>query len=111
MIHKRITNPPGGANISEWCKKEKCWLDIQETDEDISTDLKEELIDVSAQATRKEPVNSIYSNNEEEQKLIDQAMAVKGSTWFALSKWAKETGNFESWQRSILFSVGKRVSN
>ena len=111
MVHQKITNPPGGANISEWCKKEKCWLDIQEIDEEISFDLKKELIDVSTQATRKEPVNSIYSNNEEEQKLIDQAMAVKGSTWFALSKWAKETGNFESWQRSILFSVGKRVSN
>ncbi len=111
MIHGIITNPPGGANISEWCKKEKCWLSIQETDEDISDKLRKELIDVGAQATRKEPINSIYTNNEEEQKLIDQAMAVKGSTWFALSKWAKETGNFESWQRSILFSVGKRVSN
>lgn len=111
MIHGRITNPPGGANISEWCKKEKCWLDIQEADEELSDELKRELIDIGAQATRKEAVNSIYSSNEEEQKLIDQATAIKGSTWFALSKWAKETGNFESWQRSILFSVGKRVSN
>ena len=111
MIYNKITNPPGGANVSEWCKKEKCWKDIQDIDDDISTKLKEELIDVSAQAKRKEPVNSIYSNTEEEQKLIDQAMSVKGSTWFALSKWAKETENFEGWQRSIVFSVGKRVSN
>ena len=111
MVHSKITNPPGGANISEWCKKEKCWLDLQETDEDVSYELKNELIDVSKQAIHNEPQNSIYSTTEEEKKLIEQAMAIKGSTWFALSKWAKETGNFESWQRSIVFSVGKRVSN
>lgn len=23
---KHITNPPGGRNITEWCKKEECWL-------------------------------------------------------------------------------------
>lgn len=25
IIHGIITNPPGGANVGEWCKKEKCW--------------------------------------------------------------------------------------
>lgn len=111
MVHAKITSPPGGANISEWCKKEKCWLALQETEDDISYELKNELIDVSKQAVHNEPKSSIYSTTEEEKKLIAQAMAIKGSTWFALSKWAKETGNFESWQRSIVFSVGKRVSN
>ena len=111
MVHAKIMNPPGGANISEWCKKEKCWLALQETEEDISYMLKNELIDVSKQAIHSEPKNSIYSTTEEEKKLIVQAMAIKGSTWFALSKWAKETGNFESWQRRIVFSVGKMVSN
>ncbi len=111
MVHGKITNPPGGANISEWCKKEKCWLDVQDTEEDLSYELKNELIDVSKQATQNEPISSIYSTTDEEKELIEQAMAVKGSTWFALSKWAKETGNFEGWQRSIVFSVGKKVSN
>ena len=111
LVHANITNPPGGANISEWCKKEKCWLGLQAIEEDISYELKNELIDVSRQAVHSEPKSSIYSTTEEEKKLITQAMAIKGSTWFALSKWAKETGNFEGWQRSIVFSVGKRVSN
>ena len=25
FVHESITNPPGGANIGEWCKKPKCW--------------------------------------------------------------------------------------
>ncbi len=29
-IYENITNPPEGfANISQWCKKEKCWFDIK----------------------------------------------------------------------------------
>ena len=110
MVHRKITNPPGGANISEWCKKEKCWLDLQESEEDISYELKNELIDVSKQAKHNEPKNSIYSTTEEEKELIAQAEAVKGSTWYALSKWAKETGNFDGWQRRLAFKMGSIVS-
>ncbi len=110
MVHRKITNPPGGANISEWCKKEKCWQDLQNVEEDISYGLKSELIDVSRQASPKEPVSSIFSATEEEKELIAQAEAIKGSTWYALSKWAKETGNFDGWQRSLAFKMGSIVS-
>lgn len=27
---KHITNPPGGRNITEWCKKEECWLTFRD---------------------------------------------------------------------------------
>ena len=43
------------------------------------------------------------------QKLIDEAAAIPAETWFALSRWAKETKNFQPWQRSLLFSVGSLV--
>jgi len=47
---------------------------------------------------------------EDEQALIDKAFAISAAEWFALSKWAKETDNFQGWQRSILFSVGQLVA-
>ena len=28
------------------------------------------------------------------------------TTWFQISKWAKETENLQGWQRSIAFSLG-----
>jgi len=28
---KHIINPPGGRNITEWCKKDECWLAFQDT--------------------------------------------------------------------------------
>ena len=29
-VHQIITNPPGGRNVTEWCKKEACWNAIQQ---------------------------------------------------------------------------------
>ena len=46
---------------------------------------------------------------EEEQKVIDEVATISAETWFALSRWAKETNNFQSWQRSLLFSVGSLI--
>ncbi|BBZ20888.1 hypothetical protein MGAD_52230 [Mycolicibacterium gadium] len=31
-------------------------------------------------------------------------------TWFALSKWAKQTDNLQSWERSLAFSLGRNAS-
>ena len=110
LVHDSITNPPSGANISEWCKKEKCWDTIQNIDYTISDSLQDELISTEyTGSTKPLPKSSIDSLSDEEKAIINQAAAVSADTWFALSKWAKETDNFQSWQRSLLFSVGTIV--
>ena len=107
FVQKLIVNPPGGANVSEWCKKEKCWSLIRDYSYDLSSGLESELVSVArpSSVTTPAPV-SIDSLTEEEQALIDEVAAVSAETWFALSRWAKETKNFQPWQRSLLFSVG-----
>ena len=30
FARRHITNPPGGRNITEWCKKEECWIDFRD---------------------------------------------------------------------------------
>ena len=30
IVRDIIINPPGGANVGEWCKKEKCWKAVKE---------------------------------------------------------------------------------
>lgn len=110
FVQKLIVNPPGGANVSEWCKKEKCWSLIREYNYDLSSVLESELVSVArpSAVTASAPV-SIDSLTEEEQALIDEVAAVSAETWFALSRWAKETKNFQPWQRSLLFSVGSLI--
>lgn len=110
LIHNMITNPPGGANISEWCKKEKCWEAVKGADYNLDTALESELVSVEYSTIKPTATSSIDSITDDEQKMIDKAAEVPAKTWFALAKWAKETNNFQPWLRSMLFSVGTIVS-
>lgn len=110
FVQQEITNPPGGANVGEWCKKEKCWKNIREHGYTINETLASELISADNAVSITEHINSIDSLTEDDQAIIDEVAAVSASTWFELSKWAKDTHNFQPWQRSLLFSVGTLVS-
>ena len=110
FVQQLIVNPPGGANIGEWCKKEKCWQTIRNYDHNVSDALQSELRSVAKRdATSIQTATSINVITEEEQNMIDAVAAIPAKTWFALSRWAKETKNFQPWQRSLLFSVGTLV--
>ena len=88
-------------------QKEKCWQAIREHEYTISDKLQSELLSVARPEAISQPATgSIDSLTEEELALIDEASAIPAETWFALSRWAKETKNFQPWQRSLLFSVG-----
>lgn len=110
LVHKLITNPPNGANIGEWCKKEKCWDTVKNIEYSLSAAFETELVAVGYTTEKTTATSSIDSLTEDEQLMIDQVAEVSAETWFALSKWAKETGNFQPWLRSMLFSVGSIVS-
>lgn len=110
FVQQMIVNPPGGANVSEWCKREKCWDTIREYEYHLSSEFTAELISVARPvATATSPTNSINSLTESEQALIEEAFSISSTTWLALSRWAKETDNFHPWQRSLLFQVGTIV--
>ena len=110
LVHSVITNPPGGANISEWCKKEKCWDAVKAIEYTLAQELESELISVKYATIKPTATKSIDSLTDEEQAMIDKAAEVPATTWFALSRWAKETNNFQPWLRSMLFSVGTIVN-
>lgn len=115
FVHEIIVNPPGGANIGEWCKKSKCWDVIKEYPFNISEDLIRELISVGKSSpvvsyAQKEAVSDINSATQEETEVIEKVLRVNAKSWYALSKWAKETNNYQGWQRSIVFSVGQLIA-
>lgn len=110
LVQQIIVNPPGGANVGEWCKKEKCWEAIKQLEYSLGAEFEAELLSV-ARPTGKTavPASSIESVTDEEKKVIEEACKISAATWFGLSRWAKETGNFQPWQRSLLFKVGTLV--
>ena len=114
-VREVIINPPGGANVGEWCKKEKCWDAVQGISVILSDQLVSELKDLSYSTpvlSKNEGSQSSSFNvvTDEEKAVIDQVLAISPKTWYALSKWAKETNNFQGWQRSLLFQVGQIVA-
>ena len=114
-VREVITNPPGGANVGEWCKKEKCWDAVQNLDISLSDQFVSELKDLSYVApvvSKNEDLHNSSFNvvTEEEKAVIFQVVEIPSKTWYALSKWAKETNNFQGWQRSLIFQVGQIVA-
>lgn len=108
FVQRAIVNPPGGANAGEWCKKEQCLKKIQEHEYALSADLQAELISVEQPTRRSLPATgSIESPTKEDYDLINEVIAISAETWFALSRWAKETNNFQPWMRSLIFSIGR----
>ncbi|MDD5791437.1 MAG: AIPR family protein, partial [Erysipelotrichaceae bacterium] len=109
LVHGLIINPPNGANIGEWCKKEKCWEAVKNLQYSLSNEFEAELVAVGNTINKIPATYSIDSLTDDEQQIINNAADVPSETWFALSKWAKETNNFQPWLRSMLFSVGSIV--
>ena len=116
FVQHMIVTPPGGANVGEWCKKQQCWNAIKEYSYQITDSLRAELVDMSASqsavisSSSKASASSLNITTEEERALIDKASAIAAAEWYALSKWAKETDNFQGWQRSIVFSVAQLIA-
>ncbi len=106
ITHQHIVNPPGGANIGEWCKNVRCWNLCKESDYSISEELNRELISIARPNKVSEVNKGIYAATDVEGQKIEEVRQTKAEIWFALSRWAKETNNFQTWQRSLLFSIG-----
>lgn len=108
FVQQKLVNPPGGANIGEWSKTLRCWNAVKESDHEISNELKMELISVSRPGST--GISSgISVSTDAEQAIISESASITATTWFALSRWARETNNFQPWQRSLLFQVGTKV--
>ncbi len=105
-VHRHITNPPGGRNITEWCKKEQCWKDLIASDIDILGELENELIQTDGKEKARVD-RGIESPDNEDREKISEVMKVSAEIWFRLAQWAKETGNLQPWQRSLSYSMGK----
>ena len=98
-----------GMNVTQWCKKEKCWNAIRENlNVDLSSELEKELIHLGKR-TATSVSQGIYSANSKDKLLIEAIQKVDSSIWFGISSWGKQTGNLQSFQNGIAYTLGKYV--
>ena len=95
----------GGKNVTQFCKKKDCWKGFkQENSYSVSSDLKKELIDISAV---KSTVLEVPADVDLE--LVEWTVSYGGVFWKKISRWGKLTKCLEPWQNSIAYSVGKAI--
>lgn len=95
FVQSIIVNPPGGANVGEWCKKARCWEKIKSYNYALSEELQEELIDVS----KPDEETITRELSDEQKRQIDRASSIPAKTWYALSRWASYTDS--TWIQKI----------
>ena len=108
LVNKVITQPSGGTHVGEWTKKEACWARVSEADWSPPRALAAELPAVSeaadtATAGRRSGPTVAAAAGEAAARVA----SVSPETWFALSHWARETGNLTPFQRSLAYSLGR----
>lgn len=96
-----LTNPPGGRNISEWCKRADCWEAFRSQKIALPANVRGALIETPHESRRAQ------GNHEKIKETVAAAQTLSAEQWFALSKWSKDRGHLQSWQRSLAFSMGK----
>ncbi len=105
-VHEVIISPPGGKNVTEWCKRQECWTSVCDLSINLPALLYDELLSTGPEASAIVD-RGIESPNLVEQQLIARAAEVPAETWYQLSRWAKETQNLQAWQRRLAFSLGR----
>ena len=109
-VQHHIIEPPGGRNITEWCKKEECWKSLKELEVPINmSDIRADMLESSGRAAGA-PEKGIEGPDENDQKIISEVMEVPSDKWFQIARWAKDTENLQAWQRSISYSIGKLLA-
>ena len=110
-VYNYLINECSGVNITQWCKKEKCWNDIRDRlGISLSAELEKELIQLGKRTTTSVS-QGIYSATSKEKKLIEAIQTIDSKIWFGISSWGKQTGSLQSFQNGIAFTLGRYASS
>ena len=108
LAQRVITRPARVANVTEWAKRPECWARVLDITWTVPEQLRDELVDPAAMATRG---RHAAASSETGEVLIAGVMAIPATEWYAIARWAKETHNLQPWQRQLAFSIGQYIAN
>ena len=102
-ISKSITESAAGRNVTEWAKKDDCWIEIRALDLAIPNELPDEL------RTGMTPSGRRYNAEEDlsPQDLENTARCKKvdGATWLKIHAWGLASGELKKWQYGIAHTL------
>lgn len=114
LVHDEITNPPHGiSNVTEWCKKEGCWLRLKEKSSELesllSNKFKDALIPKNVVKTKQKEARDIQTIDDgiEAQKKV---LNIPNSKWTAIFDFCKTNG-FLTEKEFRLINIAMQIPN
>ena len=99
-VHRIVTNPPDGRNITEWCKSEDCWERIRGSASRTAIGrIRDELLDI--EGTRQEQKRSISGISASYVENVTRVLELNSGGWNMLASWGSETGSLNPAQRQL----------
>ncbi|MBI5783607.1 MAG: hypothetical protein HZA69_07685 [Gammaproteobacteria bacterium] len=99
----------GQGNVTEYCKKESCWKSIQDLNIKFPEGFSDEFVKIGSASSAVPAPRPGAFVTDEEAVAIAHVSQLSAASWFALSKWAKETANLKGFQRSMAYNIGKAL--
>lgn len=90
-------------NITEWCKKEECWIKLKEKHYNLPSGIEEAYIAPSSKVDRYDP------GIKAEAEVIDFCKSKESDAWWKLAKWLKERQFLSPKARSQCGNMGKAL--
>lgn len=100
-----VEEAPAGMNVGEWAKKEECWKRMKAASWSVPLSLDQQLVVLGSSRASNDGESAVTDD-----PAVAECHALGSEAWFELSNWARETGNLAPWQRSLAYSLGKRIS-
>lgn len=100
QAHYHLVHNAGGRNVTEWAKREECWVGFRKTEISVKIPMRKS----GTNGEVKTPVGILIDPGH-------PVLLLGGAGWKSLAAWAKETGNLQSWQRSLAYSVGRVLTD
>ncbi len=103
-VNAAILESAGGRNVTEWCKKERCWNDVRELSFSLPTTLPPELRQVRASGDSGAGKGADAMSREDLEDM-ERCRRVDGPTWLHVHAWGKRAGVLQSWQAGIAHTL------
>jgi hypothetical protein len=110
-VFEHLTSPPGRVrNVSEWAKKEECWLRLREQPVQLGEVISELVV---VRPTGLQPANGDARgpmSKAENLQLEQQLIGMVGQDWYRLARWVSQKQGFSTWQKNFVASCAVRIS-
>jgi hypothetical protein len=99
-VNHQIQDSADGRNVTEWCKKELCWIAVRNLDLPVPERLPREW---GSGAASTSPVAGPLSTDEH--AAVAQCMKLSAEAWFGLHLWGRRSGHLDEWQVEIAHTL------